>query len=109
MCIRDSFKDTDITGTINAVEDGVMFTSIPYVDGWHVFVDGKAVDKVDIGNRGVIGVDITKGEHLSLIHICIRMYRHDACCHKVQDQKQDRYHQAEVRRLFLKDTCHKYR
>ena len=57
------FKDTDITGTINAVEDGVMFTSIPYVDGWHVFVDGKAVDKVDIGNRGVIGVDITKGEH----------------------------------------------
>ena len=26
-------------------------------------VDGKAVDKVDIGNRGVIGVDITKGEH----------------------------------------------
>ena len=57
------FKDTDITGTINAEEDGVMFTSIPYVDGWHVFVDGKAVDKVDIGNRGVIGVDITKGEH----------------------------------------------
>lgn len=58
-----SFEDTHIEGRVNASEDGVMFTSIPYVDGWKVTVDGKSVDKVSIGNDGVIGVDIPKGEH----------------------------------------------
>ena len=58
-----SFEDTHIEGTVNAAEDGVMFTSIPYVDGWKVTVDGQSVDKVSIGNDGVIGVDIPKGEH----------------------------------------------
>lgn len=58
-----SFEDTHIEGTVNASEDGVMFTSIPYVDGWKVTVDGKSVDKVSIGNDGVIGIDIPAGEH----------------------------------------------
>lgn len=58
-----SFEDTHIEGTVNAAEDGVMFTSIPYVDGWKVTVDGESVDKVSIGADGVIGVDIPKGEH----------------------------------------------
>lgn len=57
------FEDTHIEGTVNAAEDGVMFTSIPYVDGWKVTVDGQNVDKVSIGNDGVIGVDIPAGEH----------------------------------------------
>ncbi len=58
-----TFEDTHIEGTVNAPADGVMFTSIPYVDGWKVTVDGKAVDKVSIGNNGVIGVDVPAGEH----------------------------------------------
>ena len=58
-----SFEDTHIEGTVNASEDGVMFTSIPYVDGWKVTVDGQSVDKVSIGDDGVIGVDIPAGEH----------------------------------------------
>lgn len=58
-----SFEDTHIEGTVNAPEDGVMFTSIPYVDGWQVTVDGKSVDKVSIGENGVIGVDVPAGEH----------------------------------------------
>lgn len=57
------FEDTHIEGTVNAAEDGVMFTSIPYVDGWKVTVDGQKVDKVSIGNNGVIGVNIPAGEH----------------------------------------------
>ncbi|MDO5388376.1 MAG: YfhO family protein, partial [Clostridia bacterium] len=58
-----SFEDTRIEGTVNAESDGVMFTSIPYVDGWKVTVDGQSVDKVSIGNDGVIGIDIPSGEH----------------------------------------------
>lgn len=58
-----SFEDTEITGNIDVQNDGVMFTSIPYVDGWSVYVDGQEVDKVSIGDDGVIGVDLTKGTH----------------------------------------------
>ncbi len=58
-----SFEDTHIEGTVTSDEGGVMFTSIPYVDGWKVSVDGESVDKVSIGNNGVIGVDIPAGEH----------------------------------------------
>ncbi len=57
------FEDIHIEGTVNSPTDGVIFTSIPYVDGWKVNVDGKAVDKVSIGNNGVIGVDVPAGEH----------------------------------------------
>ncbi len=58
-----SFDDTHIEGTVNASEDGVLFTSIPYVDGWKVSVDGESVNKVSIGDDGVIGVDVPAGEH----------------------------------------------
>ena len=58
-----SFEDTHIEGTINAKEDGIVFTSIPYVDGWKVLVDGEAVDKIAIAEDGVIGVPVTAGEH----------------------------------------------
>ncbi|MBQ9604632.1 MAG: YfhO family protein, partial [Firmicutes bacterium] len=58
-----SFKDTEITGNITADKDGVMLTSIPYVPGWKVTVDGESVKKVSVGEDGLIGVDLTKGSH----------------------------------------------
>lgn len=58
-----SFDDTYIEGNVNADEDGVLFTSIPYVDGWKVSVDGAPVDKVSIGDNGVIGVNVPAGKH----------------------------------------------
>ncbi len=58
-----SFEDTDIEGTVNAAEDGILFTSIPYIGGWRVTLDGKPVDKVSIGDDGVIGVEVPAGEH----------------------------------------------
>lgn len=57
------FKDTKITGTVEAKEAGVLFTSIPYVPGWSVCVDGVEQDKLSIAEDGVIGVDITAGTH----------------------------------------------
>lgn len=58
-----SFEDTKIEGTVNTSKDGVMFTSIPYVEGWKVYVDGQETDKVSIGEDGVIGVELSAGTH----------------------------------------------
>ncbi len=58
-----SFEDTRIEGNVNAAEDGVMFTSIPYNKGWSAYVDGEKTELVSIGDDGVIGVDVPKGEH----------------------------------------------
>lgn len=33
--------DTKITGNITATEQGVMYTSIPYDEGWNVYIDGE--------------------------------------------------------------------
>ncbi len=63
-----SFEDTHIEGTVNAPEDSVLFTSIPYIGGWKVTVDGKETDKLSIGDDGVIGVPLTAGEHTVVFH-----------------------------------------
>lgn len=60
------FDDTIIEGKINASEDGVLYTSINYDEGWSVYIDGKNVEKesiYDLGDNALLGVDITKGEH----------------------------------------------
>lgn len=61
----ESFTDTKITGTVNAAEDCVLYTSIPYDKGWSVTVDGKKVDENDIIAIGdaLLGVKVSKGKH----------------------------------------------
>ena len=57
-------KDNYIKGKINVTKDKTtLFTSIPYDDGWRVFVDGKKV-KYDKLLTAFIGVDLTEGEHI---------------------------------------------
>lgn len=57
------FEDTKLTGTVDAAEDGVMFTSIPFNKGWSAYVDGQETDLVSIAEDGVIGVNVPEGEH----------------------------------------------
>ncbi len=59
------FKETKIEGTMNASEDGVIFTSINYDTGWSVYIDGEKVNKDDIVAIGdaLLGVRVTKGTH----------------------------------------------
>lgn len=61
----ESFTDTKITGTVNAAEDCVLYTSIPYDKGWSVTVDGKKVDENDIIAIGdaLLGIKVSKGKH----------------------------------------------
>ena len=54
-----------IDGTINASEDGVIYTSINYDTGWSVYIDGEKVSDEDIVVIGdaLLGVNVTKGAH----------------------------------------------
>ena len=61
----ETFDDTYIKGTVNAGEDCVMFTSIPYDKGWTVKVDGKALTggKVFALEDAYLCFDLPAGEH----------------------------------------------
>lgn len=56
------FKETDVKGKINMNKDGVVFTSIPYDEGWTVLVDGKKTDYYAISDA-FMAFDISRGEH----------------------------------------------
>lgn len=57
-----SFSDTAIEGHITAERDGIMYTSIPYYKGFHVYVDGEQTSVSLVGNA-LIGVPLSAGEH----------------------------------------------
>lgn len=57
-----SFSDTEITGDINVIKDGVMFLSIPYEKGWTVYVDGEKTETTEVLNS-MLGVKLSAGQH----------------------------------------------
>ena len=57
------WKDTKITGTVDAKEAGLLYTSIPYEEGWSIYVDGEKIEKTKICNDAFIGFLITPGNH----------------------------------------------
>lgn len=66
------FSDTGFRGTVEVLEDGFFYTSIPYEPGWRAWVDGEEVtlaqgydpssDKVKTSDA-VISFPLTKGSH----------------------------------------------
>ncbi|MCD7727855.1 MAG: YfhO family protein [Ruminococcus sp.] len=72
----ESVSDTEITGTITANIDGIMYTSIPYEEGWSVYVDGEEQEAVPVCNNtstnddgekeqsgSMLGIELEKGTH----------------------------------------------
>ena len=59
------FEDTLVEGTYTADENEILFTSIPYDNGWTVYVDGKKVSEENIVkiSDALIGIKTTEGEH----------------------------------------------
>lgn len=55
-------SDTKISGTINADRDCTLYSSIPYDEGWTVYIDGEKAETFPIGNCQ-LGVEITFGSH----------------------------------------------
>ena len=61
----DKFNETMIKGTFNAETDEILYTSIPYDDGWKVYIDGKKIssDNIIKISDALIGVIVPEGEH----------------------------------------------
>lgn len=59
------FDDTRISGRFTAKNDCVLYTSIPYDEGWTVTIDGKDADKESVVSLGeaFIAVKVSKGNH----------------------------------------------
>lgn len=56
------FNETYIKGEVNS-NGKILFTSIPYNDGWSVFVDGKKVESIKLLDA-FIGVELSEGKHI---------------------------------------------
>ena len=57
------YKDGYVKGEINVQSDKtLMYTSIPYDDGWRLKVDGQDYEYEKILN-GFIGVELAEGQH----------------------------------------------
>ncbi len=60
--VVEDLGDSRLVGTVNAKQDGVLMTSIPYDAGWRVTVDGEAVETFGVSD-GFLALDITTGSH----------------------------------------------
>ena len=56
------FDTTRITGTIDCDRDGLLYTSVPFDGGWHVYVDGEEAEIILVGDV-MTAVELTEGSH----------------------------------------------
>lgn len=57
-----NYSETEIIGTINAGYDGLLYTSIPYDDGWSIYIDGEKQDTFEVGNA-MLASTLSEGTH----------------------------------------------
>ena len=58
------FEDTKLTGKVNADEDGqLLFTTIPYENGWTITVNGETVKPEKVVDDSLIAIPLKKGEN----------------------------------------------
>lgn len=56
--------DSDtVKGNIHVEEDGIFFTSIPYDQNWHIYVDGEEVDVLPLWNESFVAAKLSAGDH----------------------------------------------
>lgn len=58
----ESYSDTTIKGTVKAKENCYLYSSIPYDDGWSVYVDGKKAETFEIGGT-LLAIELTPRQH----------------------------------------------
>ena len=58
-----SFTDSSFDGTVNVTEDkSLLFLTIPYDEGWNVYVDGERVETTEVLGS-LTAVQLDEGEH----------------------------------------------
>lgn len=74
MLSVEEYDDGYLRGTITMPEDSTLFTSIPYDEGWKLWVDGKEAEYYMIMGS-FIGIDMEVGDHeIELIYTPRGMY-----------------------------------
>lgn len=65
-----TFSERDIEGTVLAEENQILYTSIPYDDGWKIYIDGERVPHEDYLRVGdaLLAIRIPAGEHHLEMH-----------------------------------------
>jgi uncharacterized membrane protein YfhO len=58
----NSFSENNIMGTVNITTPGILFFSIPFDKGWHIFINGKEAHLERV-NAGFSGIFLDKGEY----------------------------------------------
>lgn len=60
-CMEDGY----VRGRVSATEDkSVLFTTIPYEEGWSVKVDGQEAELLSLVEGAFLGVELSPGEHM---------------------------------------------
>ncbi len=74
------FNETKISGTFEANENEILYTSIPYDKGWNIILDGDKVSEDDIIeiSEALIGIKVNKGKHIVTFEYSIP-YMNIAC------------------------------
>ena len=60
--IVEQYDDGYVSGTITADEEGLLFTSIPFDNGWRAYIDGEEVT-VDAFKDALISIKVPEGTH----------------------------------------------
>ena len=60
--IVESYDSTSLTGHIDVKEDGLLFFSIPYAEGWTATVDGEEAEIVSVQDA-LMGIRLGAGHH----------------------------------------------
>ncbi|MCC8073485.1 MAG: YfhO family protein [Clostridiales bacterium] len=56
------YSDTEINGTVTVDENSYLYSSIPYDESWHVYIDGEECETFEIGGA-MLGVLVKAGTH----------------------------------------------
>lgn len=68
--IDDDYSESHLTGSINVPEGrDTVFTSIPYDEGWNIYVDGKQVEPIRTLDA-LMAFEITPGQHTIELKYC---------------------------------------
>ncbi len=60
--IVESYDSTSLTGHIDVKEDGLLFFTIPYAEGWTATVDGEEAEIVPVQDA-LMGIRLSAGHH----------------------------------------------
>ncbi len=71
----EEYSETKIEGSISVQQDGVFMTSIPYDEGWDLYIDGKKADTCTV-LEGFLGAKLEKGDYkIKLVYRCPGLFK----------------------------------